>query len=206
MTSCKLKENALFDAFENSQKICAGLGIYFTQRETHEAYPTISIAEILKLARKPQKYAKENAPWAIFSLYHAHDARSHSVQREKGQFYALAADIDKGNHSLDDIVIGLQRGNTEVSALVYSTSSSRAENRRWRIILPFVNSIPGSDYEIYQTAFFNNLAKYNIEADRALSRAGQPVMLPNVPPENRNKYGFPSFYQFAVIRHGDRNE
>ena len=206
MTSCKLKENALFDTFAKSQTICAGLGIYFTQIDTHEAYPTTSIADILKLARKPQKYAKENAPWAIFSLYHAHDARSHSAQREKGQFYALAADIDKGNHSLAEIVVSLQRGNTEVSALVYSTSSSTAENRRWRIILPLINSIPGSDYEIYQTAFFNNLAKCNIEADRALSRAGQPVMLPNVPPENRNKYGSPTFYQFAVIRRGERYE
>ena len=70
--------------------------------------------------------------------------------------------------------------------LIYSSASSTDDTRKWRVLIPLAQAISGQLYVRMQLALFEALAMFGITADGALARAGQPVFLPNVPPERRD--------------------
>ena len=165
-------------------------------------YDTITFVEIVRRATAPTARAKKNAPAIIPSSYCEHDARAHSAQREKGLFHLLCADIDKGSPSLDDVRAAVQGVLGPTSLVIYSTASSSATNLKWRVIAPLAAPLPGADYTPTASAFFDLLAQHGIDCDRALDRTGQPVYLPNVPPDRRDNTlpGCPPlFYQFDIV-------
>ena len=175
-----------------------GFGAYDTKIKTGETYQNLELKDVARLTRTPSAKPKEQSQWAIFSTYRDFDARSHDRQREAGDYVALAGDIDTGNHAKAEIIKAILEVCGDVYFLVYSTSGSTAENRKWRFIIPVRANVPGCRYTHIQAALFDMMADRGIECDRALTRPGQPIYLPNVPMDKRNAAAIPYFYEYEV--------
>ncbi len=170
-------------------------------KKAGERYDTITFGEIVHRASAPTAHPKKHAPAIIPSSYCEYDARAHSAQREKGLFHLLCADIDKGSPSLDDVLAAVTSVLGASSLVIYSTASSSEVNMKWRVIVHLGAPLPGSEYTATASAFFDLLEQHGIECDRSLDRTGQPVYLPNVPPDRRDDAlpgSPPLFYQFAI--------
>lgn len=162
-------------------------------------YAGITMQEIAKMAEDPQALDKLHAAWIIPSYYREHDGRSHETQRKRGSFGMLAVDVDEGNRSRDQVVGAIESICGDVHMLCYSSSGATADNMKWRAIVPLKQPISGDDYSDYQQAFFALLEREGITPDYVLSRPGQVMYLPNVPPERRDENGQPLFYESAKI-------
>ena len=163
-------------------------------------YDGISFGEILARVREPTGVEKTAADFIIPSTYKGHDGRAHDVQRQRGSYRLLAVDIDKGHPSKTDVVAAIHEILGRCSLVVYSSASATKAEPKWRAIIPLKQPIPGSDYEDIQAALFDLLAAQGITCDGALARCGQPVFLPNIPPDKRKPDGTPAFYDFAIIK------
>ncbi|PZX45733.1 hypothetical protein LY56_01293, partial [Roseinatronobacter thiooxidans] len=161
-----------------------------------QPYARIRWAEIVELAAVPGNRPKDRAQFVIPSTYVDSDGRTHQVQRERGAFGLLTADIDSGDHSIDMLEEGVSAVLGDAEMLIYSSSSARPDEKKWRVMVPLAVLLPGADYAPTQDAFFKLLEERGIRCDPALARAAQPVFLPNVPPEKRRPGdGAPFFYQ-----------
>jgi hypothetical protein len=164
-------------------------------------YDGISFGEILARVREPTGVEKTAADFIIPSTYRGHDGRAHDVQRQRGSYRLLAVDIDKGHPSKTDVVAAIHEILGRCSLVVYSSASATKAEPKWRALIPLKQPIPGSDYEDIQAALFDLLAEKGITCDGALARCGQPVFLPNIPPDRRKPDGQPAFYDYAIIKH-----
>jgi hypothetical protein len=165
-------------------------------------YETISFQEIVARAQNPTAFEKLKAPAIIPSTYAGPDGRSFDVQRKKGRFGLVCADVDSGDHDLETIGAAIQKLTSGSGALIYSSASASASNKKWRAIIPLASLLPGYDYPHVAEALFDELRDYGIDCDYALSRVGQLVYLPNVPYERREN-GFPTdpplFYEYKYF-------
>ena len=160
-----------------------------------QEYNGISLAEIAAMVADPQATEKADAAFIIPSSYRAHDGRKHSSQREHGEFYYLALDIDEGSPSLVEVRDAVVAITGDATALIYSSSGASEDNRKWRALIPLAEPISGADYAETQTALFDILrTEFDIKADHSMARVGQPIFLPNVPTAKRDEHGQPLFY------------
>jgi hypothetical protein len=158
-------------------------------------YGTVTWADIRAMADSPAATPKEDAQFVVLSSYVGCDGRTHAVQRDRGMFHGLAVDIDKGDHSGEDVLAAVQAVVGGSHALIYSSSSAAPDSRKWRVLLPLSAPIAGGDYPDTQLALFAMLGHHGLACDETLSRCGQPIYLPNVPPKRRRPDGQPVFYQ-----------
>lgn len=147
--------------------------------KTGEDYPTRALIALWTMT--PDDKPKSAGLAMIPSSYNDYDARSHEAQRARGSFVTLAADIDGGNHDADTVQEAVEAFAGGSAWLIYSSAHSRPGDTRWRIILPLLEAVPFDTWYDAQTALFCFLDARGIKTDRALSRAGQLVYLPNVP-------------------------
>lgn len=158
-------------------------------------YDGITLVEIGRLVETPTALDKTSASFVICSSYREHDGRNHEAQRLNGEYHMMAIDVDEGNPSLDELFEAVQDVTGNASALYYSSSSATEANKKWRVLIPLAEPLPGVDYADYQLALFEQLRiKHSITCDEVLSRTGQPIYLPNVPADKRVD-GEPLFYQ-----------
>lgn len=169
-------------------------------RETAgKPYDVITLDEIIELAIKPSSREKRFSQFFIPSVYRGCDGRSHSIQRIRGSFMMLTADIDEGNLSYEKLNAAIDEVVGDCSPIIYMTASSKPDNRKWRVLVPLTDPIAGFDFTDTQNAFYDLLAEQGVVCDRALSRPGQLVYLPNVPPKRRDSNGVPNYYQYSVV-------
>lgn len=143
-------------------------------------YDTVSFADICAMAASPPTTDKLQAQWIIPSEYAAHDARSHKAQREHGKYHSLAVDVDKESPTLAQVceAVRLTLGNG-YAFVIYSTRSSTADERKWRVLIPLAKPLAGKGYSAFQDALFQHLGQRGIKCDGTLARNGQLVFLPN---------------------------
>jgi KaiC/GvpD/RAD55 family RecA-like ATPase len=173
-------------------------------------YDTITWSEILAFAKNPMAVEKEVAQLVILSTYHSHDGRTHDVQRERGIYYALAADIDchtdketgvvTNSHDIEVVVGAVKTIVGAAQVAIYSSSGASHTKKKWRVLILLASPLAGADYSDTQEALFSLLADHGIECDDTLAGTAQPIYLPNVPPDRRGADGIPLFYDF---RHFD---
>lgn len=163
------------------------------------SYSGITMRQIANMVKEPQSTDKSDAAFVIPSTYRGHDGRNHATQREKGEYWMLAIDVDEGNPSLDDLQATVCAITRNATSLFYSSSGATEQNRKWRVLIPLQEPITGQEYIDVQLALFAMLGRNNITADAALSRCGQPIYLPNVPSDKRFD-GEPLFYEGDLIR------
>jgi hypothetical protein len=161
-----------------------------------QEYKGITLADIAKMVVNPQATEKADAAFIIPSSYRAHDGRCHAAQREHGEYWMLAIDVDDGNPSSEDLQDAVRGIAGCVAALFYTSAGATAENRKWRVLIPLAEPLTGAEYVDAQLALFDLMqTEHNITCDKALSRTGQPIFLPNVPASKRDTEGQPMFYQ-----------
>ena len=157
-------------------------------------YTGISGRDLVALVKAPQTRAKESAQWFIPSTYCQCDGRSHEAQRQNGAYWFLSIDIDRNNLDLADVLATVEAVTGDCGMMIYSTSSSTADNRKWRVLVPLQQPIAGADYGDTMRAFNNRLEDKSsgvLIPDRALERTGQVIYLPN-------KRG--DFYQHQITK------
>ena len=165
-------------------------------------YDGITLSEIAEMVNEPQSKEKADASFIIPSTYRDHDGRNHATQREHGEYWLLAIDVDEGDPSLTELRTAVATVTGDASALIYSSSGASEDNRKWRVLIPLALPIEGEDYADAQLALFDLMQQEGITCDAALSRTGQPIYLPNVPPARRNEFDEPSFYHGVRHRGG----
>ena len=163
----------------NDYQVATFAGQHDTHIETGDDYDTLTLATLFAL--KPQAKPKMAGNAFLPSSYHDCDARSHEVQRNRGSFVALVGDIDKGDLSPETVQAVTERFVDGAAWLIYSSAHSRDGDRRWRVIVPLCEPIGFADWYDAQTAFFTFMEGAGVPMDHAMSRAAQPVYLPNVP-------------------------
>ena len=175
-------------------RVVVFVGCFDTHINDGDDYDTLTLGEAFDAA--PARNNKADAPAMIPSSYCHFDARSHEAQRQHGRYVALTGDIDTGNVLIEQVqaVVSEFVGN-HVATLIYSSSGATDQNRKWRVIIPLEQSLPFDQWRDFQEAFFDFMETNGIVMDWALSRAGQPVYLPNVPVEKRDFKGAPLFHQ-----------
>ena len=158
-------------------------------------YNGITVRQIADLVDTPQATPKADAAFIIPSTYRKHDGRSHAAQREHGEYWMLAIDIDEGNPTADFIEYALTGIVGDATRLIYTSSGAIADNMKWRVLLPLKAPITGAEYVDAQLALFDLMdGEYGIQCDTSLSRTGQPIFLPNAPADKRDAGGQPNFY------------
>lgn len=166
---------------------------------TRRGYNTITLGEIFASVDQPTASEKKDAKGILTSSYASSDARVFAMQRERGSFEILAADIDKGNVPLERIEAAVDAAfGSDVASAIYSTSSATIDNNKWRILAPLAEPAPYDTWTLAQRAFFEILRAHDIVPDTTLERSGQVIYLPNVKPENRRENGEPIHYQFSL--------
>lgn len=175
-------------------------GTFDTRLTTGEEYDTRTLADLFNAG--PACADKLVGPAFLPSSYHEYDARSHDAQRDRGQFVALTADIDSGDHTPKAVQTAVADFVGGAAYLIYSSPHSRPGDRRWRVVVPLDQAVPFDQWFDAQTAMFAFLGAKGIETDKALARAGQLVFLPNVPATHvktgtplRNDDNEPLYYQ-----------
>ena len=185
----------------NGFRVTTFAGQHDSHIDTGEDYRTITLASIFE--SKPQAKPKMAGNAFLASSYHNYDARSHEAQRAHGSFVALVGDIDKGNLALAAIQSAAEAFSDGSAWLVYSSAHSRDGDQRWRIVFPLDEPCQLEQWFDAQTALFTFMEASGIPMDHALSRAGQPIYLPNVPAAYkdgtplRDEAGEPIYYQSA---------
>lgn len=185
----------------NGFRVATFGGQHDTHIETGEDYSTLTLAAIFTM--EPQSKTKMAGNAFLASCYCGYDARSHETQREQGSFVALVGDVDKGDLSIDVIRAATERFADGTAWLIYSSAHARDGDRRWRMVFPLDRASGFDDWYDAQTALFTYMESAGIPMDRALSRAGQPIYLPNVPfaykdgTPLRDSDGSPIYYETA---------
>jgi len=187
----------------NARQVVTFNGQHDTRISTGKPYSTRSLASLFAL--EPGNAAKLDGLAFIPSSYSADDARSHATQRADGSFVALCGDVDHGDHPLHRIESMVRGFAGDAAWLIFSTAHARADDKRWRIVIPLAQPMAFENWHDAQHAFFNFMEYGGVEMDRALDRAGQPVYLPNVPDHHaktgellRDDDGAPQFYKRAT--------
>ncbi|MEZ5688768.1 MAG: hypothetical protein R3E21_08320 [Caenibius sp.] len=181
--------------------------IFNGQRDTHintgEDYDTLALGSIFTM--KPGCAVKQSAPAILPSTYNGHDARCHARQREVGSFVVLCVDIDKGDHPLARVEEATKLIAGDCAALIYSSAHARPGDMRWRVMLPLRKPLAFAAWYDAQCAVFSLYGRQGIAVDPALSRAAQPVYLPNVPVVHAasgtalREDGKPLYFQRSVL-------
>lgn len=173
-------------------------GSHDTRIHSSTDYQTITLQDVFHRAGHPSAVPKTEAPAFIPSSYCKSDGRIHQVQRELGRFGSINGDIDVGNHAIEDIGGLAVEFFGCVATLIYSSSSATPENRKWRIVVPLGIDLEFVTWREFSEAFYSFMESNSIQMDWSLARAGQPVFLPNVPPNKRSNDGTPIFYQYRI--------
>ena len=162
-----------------SHRVATFAGQHDTHIRTGEDYNTLSLAHIF--AMEPGRKEKGHGAAFIPSSYCDYNAREHAIQRQHGRFVALCGDVDSGDHDIEQIQSLVRSIFGDSACLIYSSAHSRPGDRRWRIILPLLQAVSFDDWHDAQEAFFAAMEDGGVKMDHAMSRAAQPVYLPNVP-------------------------
>lgn len=170
-------------------------------------YRAITLGELFDGLATPAHKPKDKAPAFIPSAYRKHDGRGFDVQRQHGRYVALTGDIDKGDHTLEEVAQLAQDFAGEGAAVaVYSSASKRPGAAKWRLVIPLAEPVIFEDWHAAQWGLVKWCEVNGVELDTALTRAAQTVYLPNVPSEHvssegvvtrlRGDDGAPLFYEW----------
>lgn len=189
------------NAETNKQRLLTANGSFDTlKKQPYAEYSGITLTEIAAIVREPQAREKADAAFIIPSTYRKHDGRNHAAQRESGEYWMLAIDVDTGSPSLTEITQAIRAAIGPAACLIYSSSSASMDESKWRALIPLAAPLSGEEYVDAQIAMFDLMQEQGITCDPALSRAGQPIFLPNVPPARRDDTGQPEFYHCHLER------
>jgi hypothetical protein len=163
----------------NEPQLCSGQGKYHTNSpnaKNPRPYVSVTLSQIKVMAANPQSVPKESAQWAIFSTL---PSREHAEQKERGQFFALWADIDAPGDLTFSQIVGAACLAVQGQFFAYASRSATETEQKARLIVPLAAPVPGDLFVMLQKILNDKLEAVGITPDRATERAGQVCYLPN---------------------------
>ena len=168
---------------------------YGDQPDRH--YELASEQRIIDSMHHPYEGDKSYAPCFMPSAYNLHDAREHDAQRARGQFWALAFDVDSGDRELADLQAVLQYALPPCRVHIHATANSGRLDlpkydggKRWRVLVMLANPLPGEWYGPVMEATAVYLSEQGeklsrpVEFDPCTSREGQFMYAPTKGPHH----------------------
>lgn len=200
--------------FVDHQFLLCG-GLKHTEKHTKNAYKSIGYKNICDMAKEPGLLNKDKSFATILSTYRGYDGRNGDVQREHGKFGAIAVDIDHGDKNCETVKVALKTIIGNVDYLIYSTSTAKVDDQKWRTIIPFADLHPYSEIEFVTEALFNRLDEElgGQVCDRKMEKPHMVSFLPNIPythtvngvtTKYRDENGKALFYQYFESNAGER--
>lgn len=158
--------------------LCGGFGKYHSPNADRnpKALTTVTLAEIRAQLANPASVPKDQAPWCIFSTLLS---RNHSEQRERGQFFALWAEVDDPGRLPFREWASRAGYVVQANALAYTTRSATAALQKARLIVPLADPVTGQEFVELQEVLFDKLTAAGLNPDEVTKRAGQICYLPN---------------------------
>ena len=160
--------------------IVSGSGQYHSNASTvckRKPYNKTNLIEIKDMVISPQLVPKENSSWVLFTTYTGEHARSGVYLRDHAHFLAAWADIDEGDHSLDEI--GELMDQLDANYIVYSSRSATKNNKKWRVIVPYSELVKAEHHILLTECLNDHFEKYEIKPDRVTEHVNQLCYLPN---------------------------
>lgn len=166
----------------------SGIGQYFScnpkSKKPALKYGAVSYQNIIDMAANPQAVNKDKAKWSIFSDYIGDPlARSAAVQKDKGNYHALWADIDEQPDKrvihLDELKDAIKGFVGDSDHLIYSSRGATSELRKWRAIIPLTESCCAVTYKRLANLLNEHLKDKGITPDPANESHVQICYLPN---------------------------
>ncbi|MEF1289956.1 DUF3987 domain-containing protein [Vibrio sp. M260118] len=133
-------------------------------------------------ANNKLRQAKSNCPWFLPSDV-ATSKRKDAVEKHN-HYTCLVADIDDGDSLLEAIEANL-KGNGIDCYYIYSTMSSKPEDKRWRVVVPIAQAVDLDHWQALQAALVISL-----DGDDCTSRSQQISYLPALSYFNKDHYQF----------------
>lgn len=141
----------------------------FFRAENHNqtnGFHLMSLAELREMVDNPRTGAKNTAP-----VFAPHNGEAKTKEAAiKAQFSALILDFDDGNIQPKDICKPLEG----VPLLVWTSSSSTAANRKWKVVIPLSRPISAEQYVPLALG-----AALHLGTDQAQARVSQICYTPN---------------------------
>lgn len=153
-------------------QLCSGFGKYHTEKNGL-SYEKITLNEIFEMVTTPTSLAKSDARWCIPSNLLTRDALK---QRENGSYDAVWCDID--DHTEIEPIKGVL-ANLGGKYAIYSTTSSKPNFKKWRVIIPLANPATAAQWQKISSIINDRLEAAGIKPDRANERVNQLCYLPN---------------------------
>jgi hypothetical protein len=160
--------------------IVSGSGQYHSNASTvskRKPYNKTNLIEIKDMVVNPQLVPKENSSWVLFTTYTGEHARSGTYLRDHAQFIAAWADIDEGDHSLDEICDLMDE--LDANYIVYSSRSAAKENKKWRVIVPYSELVKAEHHILLAECLNDHIERFGIKPDRVTEHVNQLCYLPN---------------------------
>ena len=79
---------------------------------------------------------------------------------------------------MDFVIGGVEAALGDVHMLVYSSSSARSGNKKWRVLVPLDVPLKGHEWVATQKVFFDLLETEDLIVDRSLSEQGSRYICP----------------------------
>jgi hypothetical protein len=156
-------------------QLCSGFGQYHTDKNG-TPYESITLDEIFKMAINPTNTPKNDSQWVIFSEV---KSRVASEQRADGRYHAVWSDIDEHCEvdSIKDVLAELG-----CKYLIHSSSRSKPEKKKWRVIVPLNEPANAENYSMIAQVLNDRFDGAGVVTDRASERPAQLCFLPNRDP------------------------
>lgn len=133
-------------------------------------------------ANNKLRQSKANCPWFLPSDV-ATSKRKEAVENHNN-YTCLVADIDDGNSDLEAIESDLKTNGIDCY-YIYSTISSKPEDKRWRVVVPIAQAVDLDHWQALQAALVMAL-----DGDDCTSRSQQISYLPALSAFNKEHYQF----------------
>lgn len=144
-------------------------------------YGFITIDDLAALAAGPfNGLPKGKLMFFIMSAYRDRDGRTFKGQRERGQFIPHVGEADTGNYPLDFVVSVLRKiFGDRARLIIYATTSSQPDARRWRWIVAYDRPVGGYIYEAMQTVIRITAQEAGLVMCGSVLKAAQLHFVPN---------------------------
>ena len=163
--------------------VASGRNIKDSRLKSGQPYDSITVRELLTVEHT--SVPKNQARWFLCSTYREADAREHKVQELAGRFVLITFDMDRGNVDGRKLAAALDEFTGGAIRRIYSTNSATHDDKRWRGIVPLIQSERFDTWHALQLALARFLSqRLGVTVDAAAQRAGQVIYLPNTVPQS----------------------
>jgi len=177
-----------------SVPICAGK---FAERFLPDLFnlKLLFVSSAVAHVTDPKNAHSKDRAWAFVGFPTMPHERVRKGHRPT-EMLLLVNDLDHGNMSADEVQASVMDFfGADTVATIYSTSSSKPEAKRWRVVVPLAAPIPVAEWRRLQHGFAEAMLAAGVQVDASMTKPTQISFGPNVPVDARDADGVPLHFE-----------